>query len=83
MYFNTEKQNEKQKQKDRFQEEVKQIKNVPGFCDSASNGRAGTDCLKKIKQRNVKISATYQKYHRKTMQNKTSWTCINRPLYIK
>lgn len=52
---------------------------VPGFCDSASNGRSGTDCLKKIKQRNVKISATYQNI----MQNETSWACINKSPYVK
>ena len=51
MSLNTEKHREKQKQKqkDRIQEEVNKLKLqfVPGFCDSASNGSAGTDCLKK------------------------------------
>lgn len=76
MFLNTEKQRAKQSQKykDRIQEEVNKLKMqfVPGFCDSASNGRAGTDCLKKkIKQRNVKISATNQNFTGKSCKTKT------------
>lgn len=55
MFFNTEKQSAKQRQKykDRIREEVNKLKMqfVPGFCDSASNGRSGTDCLKKKSNR--------------------------------